>query len=103
MNTASLLIWSLRLSFVLMGCVAVAPVSRDTTQALEAIRKQHDLPALTVVVVKDGKIRDRAVVGVRKVGDPTRVNVGDQFRIGSCTKSMTATLAAMLVEEGKLK
>ena len=34
-------------------------------QALEVIRKKHDLPALAVVVVKDGRICDRAAVGVR--------------------------------------
>jgi len=75
----------------------------DTTQALEIIRKKYDFPALAVVVVKDGKICDRAAVGVRKLGDPTRVTIDDQFHIGSCTKSMTATLAAMFIEENKLR
>ena len=74
-----------------------------TTQTLEDIRKKHDLPALAVVVVKDGAICDRLAVGVRKLGDPTPVTTNDVFHIGSCTKSMTATLAAMLIEEGKLK
>jgi len=31
------------------------------------------------------------------------VTTNDQFHIGSCTKSMTATLAAMFIEEGKLR
>jgi len=76
-----------------------APVSH----MLEVIRKKYDFPALAVVVVKDGKICDRAAVGVRKSGDPTLVTTNDQFHIGSCTKSMTATLAAMFIEEGKLR
>lgn len=80
-----------------------AETSRDTGEQLESIRKKHDLPALAVAVVKDGKICDRAAVGVRKYGDPTPVTVDDQFHIGSCTKSMTATLAAMFIEEGKLR
>jgi CubicO group peptidase (beta-lactamase class C family) len=71
-------------------------------QSLEAIRKKHDLPALAVVVVKDGQICDRAAVGVRKWGDATPVTTNDVFHIGSCTKSMTATLTAMLIEGGKL-
>jgi CubicO group peptidase (beta-lactamase class C family) len=70
---------------------------------LEAIRKKHDLPALAVIVVKDGKICDREAAGVRKSGDETLVTTNDVFHIGSCTKSMTATLTAMLIEEGKLK
>lgn len=30
------------------------------------------------------------------------MTIGDRFHIGSCTKSMTATLAAILIEEGKI-
>jgi CubicO group peptidase (beta-lactamase class C family) len=77
--------------------------SADTAQMLETFRKKYDLPALAVVVVKNGKICDRAAVGVRKIGDPTPVTTNDIFHIGSCTKSMTATLTAMFVEEGKLR
>lgn len=77
--------------------------SDSASQALEVIRKKYDFPALAVVVVKDGKICDRAAVGVRKSGDPTLVTTNDQFHIGSCTKSMTATLAAMFIEEEKLR
>lgn len=73
------------------------------TQALEVIRKKHDLPALAAVVVKDGQICDRVAVGVRKSGDLTPVTTNDVFHIGSCTKSMTATLTALLIEEGKLR
>lgn len=79
-----------------------APPS-DTTQALEVLRQQHKLPALAVVVVKDGKICERAATGLRKLGDPTPVTINDKFHIGSCTKSMTATLAAMFIEQGKLR
>ena len=80
-----------------------SPSTGDMTQAIEAIRKKHDLPALAVVVVKDGQICDRVAVGVRKLGDPTLVTTNDVFHLGSCTKSMTPTLAAMLIEEGKLR
>jgi CubicO group peptidase (beta-lactamase class C family) len=81
---------------------AQSALPADTAQTLEVIRKQYNLPALAVVIAKDGKICERAAVGVRKLGDPTLVATNDQFHIGSCTKSMTATLAAMLIEEGKL-
>jgi CubicO group peptidase (beta-lactamase class C family) len=70
---------------------------------MEAIRKKYDLPALAVVVVKDGKICERDAVGVRKIDDPTPVTTNDLFHIGSCAKCMTATLAAILIEEGKLR
>lgn len=86
---------------VLLAGIVVASAAPDPS--LEAIRKKRDLPALAVVVVKDGKICDRQAVGVRKLGDPTLVTTNDLFHIGSCTKSMTATLAAMFIEEGKLR
>ncbi len=75
----------------------------DTPQLIEVLRKQYHLPALAVVVVKDGIICDSSAVGVRKAGDPTLVTTNDVFHIGSETKSMTATLAAMLIEDGKLR
>jgi CubicO group peptidase (beta-lactamase class C family) len=75
----------------------------DSAQALEVIRKKHDLPALAVVVVKDGRICDRAAVSVRKWGGSLPVTTNDVFHIGSCTKAMTATLTAMLIEGGKLR
>ena len=80
-----------------------ALLSPDTAVKLEAIRAKYNFPALAVVVVKDGKICDRAAVGVRKIGGPTPITTNDEFHIGSCTKSMTATLAAMFIEEGKLR
>ncbi|HEV2392847.1 MAG TPA: serine hydrolase domain-containing protein [Verrucomicrobiae bacterium] len=75
----------------------------DTVQILDTIRQKYNFPALAVVVVKNGLICDRAAVGVRKVGEPASVTTNDVFHIGSCTKSMTAMLAAMLIEEGKLR
>ena len=92
---------------VLLLVVFVLPVGAApavvTAQTLEDIRKKHDLPALAAVVVKDGAICERLAVGVRKLGDPTPVTTNDLFHIGSCTKSMTATLTAMLIDEGKLR
>ncbi len=42
-------------------------------------------------------------VGTRRVGTNITVTVNDRFHLGSDTKAMTALLAAMLVEDGKLK
>lgn len=84
--------------------VSAAPSTPpDATDALEIIRQTHHLPALVVVVVEDGKICHRAAAGVRKSGDPTPVMCHDKFHIGSCTKSMTSTLTAMFIEDGKLR
>ncbi len=70
---------------------------------IEGIRDQHHLPALAVLMMQDGKVVAEQATGVRKHGAPETVTTGDVWHIGSCTKSMTATLAAMLVEQGKLR
>lgn len=92
---------SLLLLAVFAAGVAIAEDSTDKT--LETIRKKYDLPALATVVVNDCGICDRGAVGVRKIGDSTPVTTNDVFHIGSCTKSMTATVAAMLIQESKLR
>jgi CubicO group peptidase (beta-lactamase class C family) len=74
----------------------------NTTNRLQEIRDKYNLPALAVLVVKDGVTVERAAVGIRKWGETNAVTTNDLFHIGSCTKSMTATLSAMLVEDGKL-
>jgi CubicO group peptidase (beta-lactamase class C family) len=103
--TNAILIGILVISVFLLGRsrVSAAPPGNDMAQILESIRKKHKLPALALVVVKDGQICGRAAVGVRKVGDPALVTTNDVFHIGSCTKSMTATLTGMLIDEGKLR
>jgi CubicO group peptidase (beta-lactamase class C family) len=99
-------VWKRAIAFVLLSPLIACgqpAMPSETAQILEKLRAQHDLPALAVVVVKDGRICDLAAVGVRKFGFPTPVTTNDQFHLGSCTKSMTATLAAMFIESGKLR
>ena len=69
---------------------------------LEPIRSRHELPALAGAVALGDKLAAIGAVGVRKHGAPARVTAGDRFHLGSLTKSMTATLVGVLVEEGKL-
>lgn len=91
------------LAVCIITVIAHAAMKAKPGISIEGIRQAHDLPALAVVVVKDGQICDRAAVGVRKWGDPTPVTTNDVFHIGSCTKSMTATLTAILIDDGKLR
>lgn len=86
-----------------IAIITHATMKTEPAIGIAAICKEHNLPALTVVVVKDGRICEREAVGVRKSGDDAPVTTNDLFHIGSCTKSMTATLTAILIEEGKLK
>jgi CubicO group peptidase (beta-lactamase class C family) len=81
---------------------ATKSISDPISQMLEAIRVKHQFPALAAVVVMDGMIVATNAVGFRKHGGTAAVTVHDKFHIGSVTKSMTATVAAMLVEQGKI-
>jgi CubicO group peptidase (beta-lactamase class C family) len=73
---------------------------RDLAAVLKPLRDAQDVPALAGAIVQGDRLVAIGAVGVRKRGAGAAATVGDRFHIGSCTKSMTATLAAMLVEEG---
>jgi CubicO group peptidase (beta-lactamase class C family) len=79
----------------------------DDPGSLEALlgpyRSKYGLPALAAAVVVDGKIVASGVVGTRRAGAEIPVTLDDRFHIGSDTKAFTALLAAILVEEGRLK
>jgi CubicO group peptidase (beta-lactamase class C family) len=69
---------------------------------LEPIRAKHGLPALAGAVLHGDEVIARGAVGLRAIGSAEPVTVDDLWHIGSCTKAFTATLIALLVEEGKL-
>src|SRR5262245_59634715 len=57
---------------------------------------------MAAAVLRGECIIAQGVAGVRRRGSAERITLDDRFHLGSCTKAMTATLVAMLVEEGKL-
>ncbi len=69
---------------------------------LETLRAKYDLPALAAAVIKGGRIIAQGAVGTRMLGAAMPVSIDDRFHLGSDTKAMTATLAGMMVDEGKL-
>ncbi len=75
---------------------------RDISKLLENERTVQGLPAVAAVVIKGDKIVAQGVVGVRKLGRPERVRIDDRWHLGSCTKSITATMIGVLVEQGNL-
>ena len=98
-------------NILLMGIAATlfasasgAQTKRETnlSEMLETIRAKHKLPSLAAAVVVDGKVVATNAAGVRRYGTAVKVTPEDKFHIGSDTKSMTATVAGMLVEKGKI-
>ena len=76
--------------------------SRNLTPILEPVRRKYDLPALAAAVIVDDKTAAWGAAGFRRYSTDIKVTSDDKFHIGSCTKAMTATLVAMLVDRGKL-
>ena len=59
-------------------------------------------PGVLVVVREDGKVRSEAR-GFADRGRSIRMRAAQRFRIGSITKTFVATLALLLVEDGRLR
>ena len=74
----------------------------DLESALSKLRAEYNIPALGVMVTKSNKVLALSASGYRKIGFPEKAETSNKFHLGSCTKAMTATLAAIFVEEGKL-
>ncbi len=64
---------------------------------------EAQVPGIAAATVQDGEIVAAGVAGIRKAGRPEKVKLDDLFHIGSCTKSMTACLASILVKDGKIR
>lgn len=75
----------------------------DLAALIAPIRKRYKMPAMGACVIVKGKLVALGVDGIRKVGDEALVTENDLWHLGSCTKSMTATLVAQQVAKGKLK
>lgn len=76
------------------------------TRLDEVYRSRFDeagATAAVVGVVLEGELVDSRAFGVRDAGTRAAVDVDSVFRIGSLTKSFTATAIAKLREEGKVE
>ncbi|MBK1881422.1 beta-lactamase family protein [Luteolibacter pohnpeiensis] len=82
---------------VALASASPADIGDDLTQLLSA-----EVPGIAAAAYLQGEVVAAGVAGYRKVGSPEKVTLEDRFHLGSCTKSMTATLAAILVKEGEI-
>lgn len=77
--------------------------AQDVSATLAPIIEKAGIPGMVAVVLRGDQIAAQGAAGVRRKGAPERVTLDDAFEICSCTKAMTATLAAALIEEGRLR
>src|SRR5262245_30717006 len=103
MNTKSSLAFLLALlSFVAPAAAQEAPAEADLSARLEQLRADANLPGLAGALVTVDGLQGTWVAGHRRAGGEEKVEADDQWHLGSCTKSMTATLIALLVTRGDL-
>lgn len=74
----------------------------DLSGFLEAFRQAYGLPAMAAAVVDTSGIVAMGTAGERRAGSGVEVAMTDAWHIGSSAKSMTATLVAILVEDGPI-
>ena len=87
--------------------LAAAPVPAQDegepfSEYLDSVRAKAELPALGAALVTLDGLEGPWAVGTRRAGGEERVEPGDVWHLGSCTKAMTATLVALLVARGDL-
>lgn len=99
--------FALTLTFFFI-CVLLAPMARaqpeviDLDPLAEKIVAQHKIPAIGLTVATSEGVIARGVAGTRGRGIDEPVSSDACWHLGSCTKAMTATLVARLVERGDL-
>jgi CubicO group peptidase (beta-lactamase class C family) len=69
---------------------------------VDKAQKEWNVPGMSIVVVKDGKVVFKKGYGVLELGKPAVVDTQTLFACASTTKAMTATVLGILVDEGKV-
>lgn len=75
----------------------------NLTSECEALLRRFDVPAVGLARIGPAGVEALGCLGERRQGSGIAVTNRDQWHIGSCTKSMTATMMARLVERGDLE
>lgn len=79
------------------------PQSRDLHAFAERYRTKHGLVALGVGVIHRGQVAGLGMAGERRRGSGDWATLDDAFDVASISKSVTATIAAMLVRDGVVR
>ena len=89
-----------------LALFAAAPVQAQEVPVADTLATAMEgqaVPALGMLVIRDGVVVDQAVRGVRSMEDAASATLDDRWNLGSDGKAMTATMVARLVERGLLR
>ncbi len=102
---------TMALSLIVLLTLARSLTAQDTDhfknekqlrRKLREVLQKYDLPAVFAAVVDTDSTIATLCDGVRKRGTKSAAQLTDRIALGSNTKSMTATLAAIVVESGEI-
>jgi CubicO group peptidase (beta-lactamase class C family) len=85
-----------------IGGIAQKNALKGLDAYIDQTRIDYNVPGMSVAIVKDGKTIYEKGFGVKDVKTGEKVDANTLFAIASNSKAYTATLMAMLVEEGKV-
>src|SRR5262245_34704913 len=79
------------------------PTVPDLDEWVARAMRTFSVPGLALAIVKDDAVVVATGYGVRKLGEPAKVDGQTLFGIASNTKAFTATALGLLVEERKIE
>lgn len=88
---------------ITISFVACPARGEQLVELLNQTLRKYDLPAMGALCLRGDIVQEWAVAGVRKRGHLDPVLPQDLWHLGSCTKAMTATLGARLVERERMQ
>jgi CubicO group peptidase (beta-lactamase class C family) len=88
--------------FVLFALFQTAQAQKNSIPA-DSIRVKYNIPELNYAVVSSDSILEIQSLGYQRINSNYKAKIDDKFRLGSLTKTVTSYLAAVLVQEGKIK
>jgi len=89
-------------AFVLPPQARAIGEPRDLAPIIAPVLAAGKLPALGGAIVTSDGLEAIGALGLRAWDGTERVTPDDQWHLGSCTKALTATLAARLIDRGVL-
>jgi len=92
----------LLLAYTISAFLAVFAQVNPIQQGLKKILIDYQLPGIGVATMGPLSSLQIEVAGLRRADHPATIQSNDLFNLASCTKSMTATLAAVIVESGMI-
>lgn len=90
------------LAVSLLLAATTASAADDLKARIAQAMQGTTMPAMGVLVIRNGKVAEHAVQGVRRNDAAPPATIDDQWMIGSTGKPITVAMIARLVEQGVL-